>query len=46
MIVGGVKDFLWAKAAKTEVYLINKSPMRSIFELTRDEVFYGIKPNL
>ena len=46
MIAGGVEDFLWVEATKTAVYLINRSPMRSNFGLTPDEVFYGVKPNL
>jgi transposase InsO family protein len=46
LIEGNVPTYLWAKAAKTAVYIMNKSPTRANLGLTPKEVFYNRKPNL
>jgi transposase InsO family protein len=46
LIAGKVPTYLWAEAAKTEVYLMNRSPTRANLGLTPEEVFCERKPNL
>ena len=36
----------WAEAAKTVVYLMNKSPSRANLGISLDEVFFRSKPSL
>ena len=42
----GLPLFLWAKACNTVVYLQNRSPHKSLGDLTPEEVFSGESLNL
>ena len=42
----GFPDYLWRELAKTAVYLINRSPTRSLEGKTPYEAWYGSKPDL
>jgi transposase InsO family protein len=46
MLGSGVPSFLWAEAAKTAVYLLNRSPTRANLGVTPDEKFSNLKLNL
>ena len=38
--------FLWGEATKTKVYIQNRSPHRSLGNITPEEAFTGKKPNI
>ena len=42
----GLPLFLWVEAYNTVVYLQNRSPHKSLGDLTPEEVFLGEKPQL
>jgi transposase InsO family protein len=46
MLATGVPSFLWAEAAKTAVYLLNRSPTKANNGITPEEKFSGIRPDL
>jgi transposase InsO family protein len=46
MLAAGVPSFLWAEAAKTAVYLLNRSPTKANLGITPEERFSGIKLDL
>ena len=46
ILTTGVPSFLWAKAAKIAVYLLNHSPIQANLGITLEERFLSIKPDL
>ena len=42
----GLPLFLWAEACNTTVYLQNRSPHKSLGNLTPEEAFFGKRPQL
>lgn len=42
----GLPLFLWAEAYNTAIYLLNRSPHKSLGDLTPEEAFFGEKPQL
>jgi transposase InsO family protein len=46
MLGAGIPNYLWAEAAKTTVYLLNRSPTKANLGVTPEECFSNRPPNL
>lgn len=42
----GIQKQFWARACNTAVYLLNRSPYSNVLNVTREETWSKIKPDL